>query len=202
MTPEELWRAALHDFNNLMAGLQGVVDLTDPARPMDPRNRMRMEAALEEGKTLIGMARALALGRLPDEGAASWPEWAAGLRERLAAMGDLFRCPIEVVAVRAGAEPWPAPLLQEWTVAFTRQLLPWAAPGPLRLEAEADAAGWTLRWITDAPLPPGLRPDPPPDAPRNLYTFWLRSMAAHMGLDLRTRPGALEAYLPHPSRRS
>lgn len=196
MTPEDLWRAALHDFNNLMAGLQGVVDLSDPGRPMEPRNRMRLEATLEEGKILIAMARALALGRLPDAGSAPWPDWAPGLRGRLAAMADLFHCPVDLVAVRAGGDPWPGPLLQDWAAAFTRQLLPWAAPGPLRLEAEATGEAWTLRWVTDAPLPPALRPDPPADAPRNLHAFWLRAMATHMGLELVARPGALEARLP------
>lgn len=198
MTPEELWRAALHDFNNLMAGLQGVVDLSDPALPLEARNRMRLEATLEEGKTLVAMARALALGRLPETGAVPWPEWAPGLRSRLAGMADLFRCPVEVVAVRAGSEPWPTPLLQDWAAAFTRQILPWAAPGPLRLEAAADDQGWNLRWITDAPLPLGLRSDPPIDAPRNLYTFWLRAMAAHQGLRLEQGAGCLLAKLPRP----
>ena len=39
MDSEALWKAALHDFNNLMAGLQGVLDLSDPGLPLDLRNR-------------------------------------------------------------------------------------------------------------------------------------------------------------------
>jgi hypothetical protein len=40
------------------------------------------------------MARALALGRHPDPGLASWGEWKAGLEARLLPMSELFRCPI------------------------------------------------------------------------------------------------------------
>lgn len=201
MTPEELWRATLHDFNNLMSGLQGVVDLSDPARPMDPRNRMRLEASLQEGKVLIGMARTLALGRVPDGGAATWQDWAPGLLERLAHMADLFRCPVEVIAVRPGGDPWPAPLLQDWAAAFTRQLLPWATPGPLRLEAEATDTAWVLRWITDAPLPAALRPDPPADAPRNLHAFWLRRVAEQLTLEIEEGAGCLLVRLPRAAGR-
>ena len=53
MTSDDLWRAALHDFNNLLASLQGVLDLSDPRLPLDARNRMRLEFTLEDGKTLI-----------------------------------------------------------------------------------------------------------------------------------------------------
>ena len=83
MDSEELWRAALHDFNNLLAGVQGVLDLSDPRLPLDARNRLRLETTLEDGKTLIAMARALALDRHPDPGILSWSDWSAGLRARL-----------------------------------------------------------------------------------------------------------------------
>lgn len=196
MASEELWRSALHDLNNLMAGLQGVLDLSDPERPLDPRNRLRLAATLEDGKGLIAMARALALDRLPESGLASWPDWAAGLRERLDLMGELFRCPVELVGLRPGAEPWPTPLLQDWAAAFTRQILPWAAPGPLVLEAEASAEAWALRWITDAPMPRALLPDPPPDAPRNLASIWLRAMAGRLAIEVEAGSGHLLARLP------
>lgn len=202
MTSEELWRAALHDFNNLMAGLQGVLDLSDPERPLDPRNRMRLSATLEDGKTLVAMARALALGRIPEEGTVPWAEWSSGLETRLGALAELFRCPVELVDAGARNALWPAPLLQEWTEAFTRQILPWASPGPLRLEAEAGPEGLLLRWMTDAPMPPALRAEPSPDAPKNLHAFWLRAMAAHLGLEVQPGTGCLLARLPRAHGRS
>lgn len=198
MDSEELWRAALHDFNNLMAGLQGVLDLSEPGQPMDPRNRMRLGSVLDDGKSLIDMARALALGRLPAGGVASWAEWEAGLRRRLDPMAELFRCRVEVVDAGARHSLWPEPMLQDWVAVFTRQVLPWAVPGPLIVEAEARPDAWVLRWITDAPMPPALRADPPPDAPKNLASFWLRSMAGHMDLRLEAVTGCLQIQAPRP----
>lgn len=195
MDSEDLWRAALHDFNNLMAGLQGVLDLSDPALPFDSRNHGRLGTILDDGKSLIAMARALALGRLPEGGMASWKEWEGGLRERLDPLASLFGCPIDLADAGAAGAPWPAPLLQDWAAVFTRQILPWAAPGPLRLEAEASPEAWVLRWITDAPLPPVLRPEPSPDTPRNLSSLWLRAMGLQMGITFEQTPGCLHARL-------
>jgi AcrR family transcriptional regulator len=195
MTSEDLWRAALHDFNNLLAGLQGVLDLSDPRLPLDARNRMRLESTLEDGKTLITMARALALGRHPDPGQAAWSEWRAGLDERLKPMSELFRCPIDLVDAGADGSPWPTPLLQDWAAAFTRQILPWAAPGPLRLEAAASPEAWILTWVGDAPIPAALRADAPADAQKNLPSFWLRATGERLGVSIIETPGGLVARM-------
>jgi len=196
--PEELWRAALHDFNNLLAGIQGVLDLSDPRLPLDARNRLRLEATLEDGKALIAMARALALGRYPDTGLTSWFDWQAGLNARLEPLAALFRCPIEVVDMGANGASWPSPQLQDWAAAFTRQILPWIAPGTLRLEAKAATDAWYLTWVGDAPLPVALRPELPPDAPKSLAAFWLRSTGERLGLSIRETPGGLEARMERP----
>jgi hypothetical protein len=199
MDSEDLWRAVLHDFNNLVTGLQGVIDLGDPDLPFDPHNHARLETILADGKTLIAMARAMALGRLPLSEPVSWADWEAGVRARLDATGSLFRCPVELVDAGAGQSPWSAPLLQDWVVTFTRQILPWAAPGPLRLEAEADPEAWVLRWITDAPLPAALEAEPASDAPRNLAGLWLHGMGIHLGLTLETSHGFIQARIPRES---
>jgi hypothetical protein len=196
--PEELWRAALHDFNNMLAGLQGVLDLSDPRLPLDGRNRLRLESSIEDGKALIAMARALALGRHPDPGMVPWFDWQAGLHARLEPLAILFRCPIDLVDMGADGVSWPTPLLQDWAAAFTRQILPWVAPGPLRLEARATAEAWCLTWVGDAPLPVALRPELPSDAPKSLAAYWLRSMGEHLGLSIREAPGGLEARLERP----
>ncbi|MDP1831789.1 MAG: hypothetical protein Q8K67_07000 [Geothrix sp.] len=195
MDSEDLWRAMLHDFNNLLAGIQGVLDLSDPRLPLDARNRTRLESTLEDGKVLITMARALALGRHPDPGLASWSEWAAGLRRRLEPMSALFRCPIELVDMGADGPAWPTPLLQDWAAAFTRQILPWAVPGPLRLEAKATPEAWILTWVGDAPLPAALHPEPPSDTPKNLPALWLRATGERLGVAIQATPGGLVARL-------
>lgn len=195
MTSEDLWRAALHDFNNLLAGLQGVLDLSDPRLPLDARNRLRLESTIEDGKTLITMARALALNRHPDPGMAPWNEWRDGLDERLKPMSALFRCPIELVDLGADGSSWPTPLLQDWAAAFTRQILPWAAPGPLQLEATASPEAWSLRWVGDAPIPSALRADAPADAQKNLPSFWLRATGERLGVSILEVPGGLVARM-------
>jgi hypothetical protein len=199
MTSEDLWRAALHDFNNLLAGLQGVLDLSDPGLPLDARNRMRLESTLEDGKTLIAMARFLALGRLPDPGMASWAEWKSGVEERLEPTSTLFRCPIELVDAGAGEYRWPAPLFQDWTVAFTRQVLPWAAPGPLRIEAAVSPETCTLTWLGEIPIPAALRSEPSPDAPKNLPSFWLRATGDLLGVAILETPRGLVVRVRRPN---
>jgi hypothetical protein len=89
-------------------------------------------------------------------------------------------------------------LLQDWAAAFTRQILPWSAPGPLRLEAKATPEAWILTWIGDAPLPAGLRPEPSPDAPKNLPALWLRATGARLGLAVEETPAGLVARLDRP----
>jgi len=198
MTSENLWRAALHDFNNLMAGLQGVLDLTDPQAPLDGRNRLRLESVLIDGKLLVAMARALALGQVPESSLVPREDWQTGLTERLRPMCNLFRCPVELVDLGPEGSPWPAPLLLDWAAAFTRQILPWSAPGPLRLELEATPEAWTLTWVGDAPLPAALQPEPTPDAPMNLPSCWLRAMREPLGLTLEETPRGLRARVSRP----
>lgn len=200
MDPEELWRAALHDFNNMLAGIQGVLDLSDPSLPLNARNRMRLETALEDGKTLIVMARALALDRHPDPFLVPWFDWKAGLDARLESFATLFRCPIDLVDMGADGVSWPTPLFQDWAAAFTRQILPWVAPGPLRLEAKAATDAWYLTWVSDAPLPVALRPELPSETPKSLAAFWLRATGERLGLAIRETPGGLEARLERPTR--
>lgn len=196
-TSETLWRTALHDFNNLLAGIQGVLDLSSPAEPLSSRNRARLEATIEEGRTLVTMARALALGRIPETGQLPWPEWREGLLRRVEPLAVLFRCPVEVVLAEPGdGTPWPAPLLQDWAMALSRLILPWVAPAALRIEALATGDAWILRWPDAPPVPPALLPDPPEDVGRNLTSLWLRSIGEHLGLTLESVDGALVARLP------
>jgi hypothetical protein len=195
-TPERLWRTALHDFNNLLAGIQGVLDLSDPDLPLGTRNHLRLQATLEEGRNLVAMSRALALDRLPDAGPLPWPEWREGLARRLEPLSVLFACPVEVGGANPCEGAWPAPLLQDWALALSRQILPWVAPGVLRIEAGAAPEGWSLRWPGAPPIPPALLPEPPEDAARNLTSLWLRSMGERLGVALEAQDGALTAFLP------
>lgn len=92
------------------------------------------------------------------------------------------------------------PVWQDWAVAFTRQILPWVAPEPLRIKASASAEAWVLTWLGDAPIPMALLPDPPPDAPRNLPSYWLRAMRDHLGLEVRQVEDGLQVSLRRQPR--
>jgi hypothetical protein len=172
------------------------MDFSDPGLPLEARNRMRMEYSIEEGKTLISMARSLLLDRQPDSGMASWTDWKAALEGRLEPMSTLFRCPIELVDRGADGTAWPTPQLVEWAAAFTRQILPWAAPGPLRLEAVVSPQAWILTWVGDAPIPAALKSDPPHDASNNLSSFWLRATGERLGISIQQTPVGLVAQMP------
>jgi len=198
MDSESLWRATLHDFNNLLAGLQGVLDLSDPRLPLDPRSRARLECTLEDGKTLIAMARTMALGRAQEAGLTSWTEWRAGLEERLNPMALLYRCPIEVLDMGGSESSWPMPVFQDWAATFTRQILPWAAPGPLQLQARAELDAWVLTWPGDAPIPGALDPEPTAERPRNLPGLWLYEMTGRLGVIVEREEQGLVARLPRP----
>ena len=198
MGSEEIWRAALHDFNNLLGGVQGLLELTDPHRPLDALQRNRLLASLREGRTLVDMARALALGRYPESGRLPWVDWQRGLEERLEPLGALFRCRLEVLDGGASGCPWPAPDFQDWAAAFTRQVLPWASQGELQLEARAVEGAWTLTWLCDAPVPSALQPDLPDGPPRNLHGLWLRDLAGRMGVSLDASPRGPVARLARP----
>ena len=113
-------------------------------------------------------------------------------------MAALFQCPIELVDLGASGTAWPAPLLQDWAAAFTRQILPWVAPGHLLVEAMASPEAWTLTWVGDAPLPLALRIDAPPDAPRNLPSLWLRATGEHLGVSIEATERGLVASLGRP----
>lgn len=197
MSSKELWRASLHDFNNLLAGIQGVLDLSDPRQPLSPRNRMRLEASLEDGKTLVAMVRGMALGRWPDTGQVPWLEWKQGLELRLDHLSIIYGCPVEVVRLDNPTEDsWPSPLLQDWAAAFSRQILPWIAPGTLRLEVERSLDGWVIRWPGAPPIPINLQPDPPADAALNVMALWVRTMTERMHITLEAAEGLITARIP------
>jgi hypothetical protein len=88
--------------------------------------------------------------------------------------------------------------LQDWAAALTRQVLPWVAPGPLQLEATVSPEAWTLAWVGAAPLPTALQPNPPPDALKNLPSFWLRAVSERLGLSIEETPNGLVVRMARP----
>ena len=104
---EGLMRSALHDLANALSGLQGILELSDPMRPLTPRERGRMEAILAEGMTTLDRARHLAMGSLPEAALEAGEAWRLSLAEDLEPLATIFRCPFDITYT---GDPRPRPL--------------------------------------------------------------------------------------------
>jgi hypothetical protein len=196
LDPEQLWRSALHDVNNAFGGLLGILELNpDPAKPLAPRDRQRLEAVAREGLALVVLARALALDRLPESELTDGEAWRSALNVRLASLSTLHRCPV-ILSYRGDAadDRWPGGLLQQWVASVSKQLFPLVAPGPLGLVLEADARQWRVRWVPSPGLPQSLQPGT--DRPRDLAAHFALALAERMGIRLSTEGEGLLAVIP------
>jgi len=152
-----LIRSALHDLANVLAGVRGILDISDPERPLSPRDRERLDAVLEEGMTTLERSRSLVLGTLPDPALEPGEEWRQQLQEQLAPMGVLYKCAITVAFEEgAGAQLWPGELLRGYVRSLTRLALPYVHDGRLRITCGAGPQGWSLSWTPVALFPESL----------------------------------------------
>jgi hypothetical protein len=168
---EELIRAALHDLANTLSGIQGILDLSDPARPLSIRDRDRLAAVLSEGHVTLTRARSLAMEALPAEGREPGLDWVAKLQEQLAPLGVLFRSRTEVFC---GSPEMPGPRLRGFAHAMARLLLPYAAEDGLKITGEAGKDGWVLCFEPAAALPEALEPSGA--KPRDIAGRWARRL--------------------------
>lgn len=152
-----LIRSALHDLANVLAGVRGILDISDPERPLSQRDRDRLDAVLEEGMATLDRSRNLALGTLPDSGLEPGEAWRQQLLEQLAPMGVLYKCAITVAfADGAGEQLWPGELLRGYVRALTRLALPYVHDGRLQICCAAGPQGWSLAWSPVALFPESL----------------------------------------------
>ncbi len=173
---EELIRAALHDLANTLSGIQGILDLSDPARPLSARDRQRLAAVLSEGHVTLGRARSLAMQALPPEGLEPGETWAALLREQLGPLCVLFRSQVEILC---GPVELPGPRLRGFVHAMARLLLPYAAPDGLKIVAEGAAGAWILRFEPVAAIPESLQASP--SGPGDVASRWTRRLGESLG---------------------
>lgn len=197
---ESLIRAALHDLSNTLAGVQGILDLSDPKAPLPASDRARLDAILAEGFTVLQRSRHLALGSRPDPSLEPGDSWRRALQIQVEPQATTFRCRIEVT--HAG-EPlhdrWPGELLRSWALAVTRQVLPFlktSAEGlRLHLSTGADARAWHLAWSPVLALPDSLRPDADHQR-RDIAAQWALELGRSLGVTLAFEDGAMKATLP------
>ena len=190
---ESLFRSALHDMANILAGLRGISGLEHPLTAQD---RERLEAAFAEGNTTLSRCLGLALETLPDVALEPGTQWRGRLQEELAPLGALFRRTIHV-AFEGGTEwdQWPGPRLRALAHALTRQVLPYAKTDPLTIRCVAAAGEWRLHWSPVTRLPEHLAL-PPGHPPSDICARWAAATADALGATLCAGDGTLQARIP------
>lgn len=183
---EELIRAALHDLANTLSGIQGILDLSDPSRPLSSRDRDRLSAVLSEGQVTLGRARSLAMESLPAATAEPAAEWTGALQDQLAPLCTLFRSRVEV---SCSATTMPGPRLRAFVHAMARLLLPYAAEQGLKVVGEGTSGGWSLCFEPVVALPESLQPGA--EGPQDIASRWARRLGDSLGVNYQLQDGIL-----------
>jgi hypothetical protein len=193
---ESLFRSTLHDMANILAGIRGIVDLSDPDQPLPRRDRERLEAAFEEGNSILRRCRHLAMDTLPTAALEPGAEWRDRLLEEIAPLATLFRreCQLDLEAAPQW-DQWPGPRMRALAHAITRQVLPYAKDGPMAIVCVATAEAWRIRWSPVQQLPDQLV-QAPGHPPLDTCGQWAAAIAADLGATLTVCDGALEARVP------
>jgi len=188
---EELVRAALHDLANTLSGIQGILDLSDPTRPLSARDRDRLAAVLSEGHVTLNRARSLAMETLPGEGCEGGREWTGLLQEQLLPLCTLFRSKVEV---ECSAAEMPGLRLRGYIHALARLLLPYAAETGLKIVGEGSPAAWTVRFEPVAALPQSIEPSN--QGPRDIASRWAQRLGESLGARYHLGGGVLHVSGP------
>ncbi|HLO68073.1 MAG TPA: hypothetical protein VK188_13700 [Holophaga sp.] len=194
---ELLMRAALHDLANVLAGVQGVLDLTPEDAPLSPRNRARLDAVVSEGLGILGRARHLAMGTLPDASLQSAREWREQLADELKPLALLHKAPLEVeLEPGPGPDAFPGEALRTYVRSACRQVLPYARSG-LRIQARSEADHWRLRMAPVSQLPEGLCALPEGRS-GDIAGRWALRVAQALDIAVAFEDGGLTIRIPRP----
>lgn len=193
---ELLIRSTLHDMANVLAGVKGILDLNVPGQPISPRDRQRLEAVLDEGVTSLERGRHLAMATLPDRVPEPGPDWRAQLLEEMQPMATLFRSAFDLAFEGAPeCDQWDGNLLRSYVKAVTRQVMPHAKNGTLRIRCAAGPEAWRLAWSPVPALPENLAPDAD-ESSMDICGRWARRTGSALGSSLECRDGCLMAHVP------
>ena len=193
---ESLMRSSIHDLVNVLSGIRGILELSDPARPLSPRDRARLEAILSDGLNILERSRFLAMGTLPDAVPESGSDWRRRLLEDLEPLSVVFRCRFEIAYEGLpDHDRWPGELLRGYVLALSRQILPYVQGSSLALLCSADAKEWRILWRPAPNLPESLRSDME-GRPRDISARWALRVGSSLGLALTAEGGTLLARIP------
>lgn len=195
-TSEALMRSSIHDMANVLSGIQGILELSDPSAPLSIRDRARLEAILKEGLGTLERTRHLAMETLPEALIESGPDWRKHLEARLHPLSVMFRCAIDIsFEGNPSEDQWPGDLLRGYVLALTRQILPYVQGGSLRMLCGADAQQLRIRWQPVFSIPEGLRKEAG-TRPQDIASRWALRAGEALGARLTCEEDALQASIP------
>ncbi len=169
---EALMRSALHDLANVLCGIRGILELSDPQQPLTPRDQSRLDAVIADGMVALDRSRHLAMGTLPESMVESGQDWRHQFEEQLNPLGILFRRHFHVhFAGESADDRWPGELLRSYALALTRQVLPYVQCESLEILSSADSREWQLTWPHTTVIPESLRPEME-TRPRDISARW------------------------------
>lgn len=189
-------RTTIHDLANLLSGVKGILELSDPERPLTVRDRARLDAILTDGMTTLERARHLALDTLPDATLEAGGDWRNRLSEELGPLSVVSRCRFEVTYEGdASFDRWPGDLLRGYILAVSRQILPYVRDSQVRIVCAADAGEWRLRWTPAPSMPESLNPGRD-ERPRDIGSRWATRVGAVLGVVFAVEGDTLLARIP------
>lgn len=193
---EALMRSSLHDLANVLSGIRGILELSDPHQPLSPRDQARLDAVVSDGMVVLERSRHLAMGTLPESMVESGPDWRHQLSEQLKPLGILFRRRFEIRATgEAGDDRWQGELLRSYVLALTRQILPYTQAECLEIHTSADSREWRLRWPQATVIPESLRPEME-TRPRDISARWAQCAGIALNAALSVDKEGLLVRIP------
>jgi hypothetical protein len=189
-------RSALHDLANVLSGIRGILELSDPHQPLSPRDQSRLDAVISDGMVALDRSRHLAMGTLPESMTESGLDWRHQLTEQLKPLGTLFRRQFEVQYLGEPTEDrWPGELLRSYALALTRQVLPYVQSESLEIQCSVNPREWLLRWPGTTIVPESLHPEME-TRPRDISARWTLRAGAALGVNLSADAQGLLARIP------
>ncbi len=193
---EALMRSAIHDLANVLCGIRGILDLSDPHLPLTPRDQSRLDAVISDGMVALDRSRHLAMATLPESMVESGQDWRYQLTEQLKPLGILFRRHFEVLYGGGPAEDrWPGELLRSYAVALTRQVLPYVSSETLEIHSRANSREWSLRWPHTTEVPESLQPGME-TRPRDISARWALAAGTALHATLSADKDGLLVRIP------
>jgi len=193
---EALMRSSLHDLANVLSGIRGILELSDPNLPLTPRDQARLDAVVSDGMVALDRSRHLAMGTLPESMVESGLDWRHQLSEQLKPLGTLFRRRFEVLFEGEPADDrWPGELLRSYALALTRQVLPYVQTESLSIRCASGSREWRLCWPHATVVPESLRPEEN-TRPRDISARWAIRVGESLHASLSADKDGLLVRIP------